>query len=131
MLSDETGRRILRDRPQITSSSMPIEKLRLLPENTVGRSIAEWRDRHSMSPDERDEVKYIDNEECAYVMQRYRQCHDIYHSIFGLPAFLEGEIALKAFEYANTGLPMTLMSIFAVARLKAEERKRIFDIYLP
>jgi ubiquinone biosynthesis protein COQ4 len=84
-----------------------------------------------MSPDGRDDVKYIDEEECAYVMQRYRECHDIYHAILGIPAFIEEEIALKAFEFANTRLPMAALSMFAVLRLKSEERDRFFNVCLP
>jgi ubiquinone biosynthesis protein COQ4 len=79
----------------------------------------------------RDDVRYIDDEECAYVMQRYRECHDIYHAILGIPAFMEGEFALKAFEFANTGLPMAALSMFAVVRLKSKERTRFFNTYLP
>lgn len=132
MLADETGRRILRDRPRITSKSMPLSTLRSYPENTVGRTYAEFRERFHLNPDERDAVRYIDNEECAYVMQRYRECHDIYHAVLGLPpSFVEGELALKAFEFVNTGLPMTALSLFAVARRKPKERDRFFRTYLP
>ena len=84
-----------------------------------------------MSPDTRVSVKYIDNEECAYVMQRYRECHDFYHAITGLPVMVEGEVALKAFEFANTLLPMTGLSMFAVSRLKPVERSRFWSTYLP
>jgi ubiquinone biosynthesis protein COQ4 len=87
MLLNETGRRILRDRPRITSKTMPVEELRRLPENTVGQIYAKWLEDYHMSPEGRDDVKYIDDEECAYVMQRYRECHDIYHAILGIPAF--------------------------------------------
>jgi ubiquinone biosynthesis protein COQ4 len=76
-------------------------------------------------------VRYIDNEECAYVMQRYRECHDFYHALTGLPIFREGEVALKAFEFANTLLPMTGLSIGSVATLKKDERERFFAIYGP
>lgn len=131
MLSDPTGRRILRDRPRITSKTMSLEKLRQLPENTVGRTYAAWLDREGVTPDTRDQVKYIDNEEEAYVMQRYRECHDFYHAVTGLPIFVEGEIGLKAFEFANTGLPMTGLSLGAIVRLKPAERKRMFETYLP
>lgn len=131
MLSDPTGRRILRDRPRITSKTMSLEKLRQLPENTVGRTYAAWLDCEGVTPDTRDQVKYIDNEEDAYVMQRYRECHDFYHAVTGLPIFVEGEIGLKAFEFANTGLPMTALSLGAIVRLKPEERKRMFETYLP
>lgn len=131
MLSDPTGRRILRDRPRITSKTMSLEKLRSLPDNTVGRTYAAWLDREGVTPDTRDQVKYIDDEEEAYVMQRYRECHDFYHALTGLPVFVEGEVGLKAFEFANTGLPMTGLSLAAILRLKPAERKRMFDTYLP
>src|SRR5690349_663896 len=87
MLADSTGRRILRDRPRITSKTMRLEYLRTLPGNTVGRSYADWLDREGVTPDTRDRVQYIDDEECAYVMQRYRECHDFYHAVTGLPVF--------------------------------------------
>ena len=131
MLSSSTGRRILQDRPRITSQTMPVQKLRDLPENSVGGVYVSWLDREGVSPDTRSRVKYIENEECAYVMQRYRECHDFYHALTGLPVMVEGEVALKAFEFANTLLPMTGLSLFAVARLRPSERSRFWTTYLP
>ena len=131
MLAHPTGRRILRDRPRITSSTMSLEMLRKLPEGCVGRTYAAWLDREGVSPDTRDTVRYIDDEECAYVMQRYRECHDFYHALTGLPVFVEGEIGLKAFEWAKTGLPMTALSLAAIVRLTPEQRARMFEVYLP
>ncbi|KAH7342383.1 ubiquinone biosynthesis protein Coq4 [Rhexocercosporidium sp. MPI-PUGE-AT-0058] len=131
MLASPTGRRILKDRPRITSESMRMEYLRNLPENTVGRAYADWLDLEGVSPDTRSEVQYIDDEECAYVMQRYRECHDFYHALTGLPIIIEGEIAVKAFEFANTLLPMTGLSLFAYIRLKPQEKERFWKIYLP
>lgn len=131
MLSDPTGRRILRDRPRITSETLPLPYLRSLPENSVGRTYAAWLDREGVSPDTRDNVQYIDDEECAYVMQRYRECHDFYHAVTGLPVFVEGELALKAFEFLNTVIPMTGLSLFAFVRLKPAEKERFFSLHLP
>jgi ubiquinone biosynthesis protein COQ4 len=131
MLASPTGRRILRDRPRITSETLSMEYLRSLPKNTVGRAYVDWLDREGVSPDTRDTVRYIDDEECAYVMQRYRECHDFFHAITGLPIMIEGEIAVKAFEFANTLLPMTGLSLFAVTKLKPAERRRFFTIYGP
>ena len=110
---------------------MSVAYLRTLPDNSVGRTYVDWLDREGVSPDTRDNVKYIDDEECAYVMQRYRECHDFYHALTGLPVFVEGEVALKAFEFANTLLPMTGMSVFAVTRMKPAERSRFWQTYLP
>jgi ubiquinone biosynthesis protein COQ4 len=131
MLQDPTGRQILRDRPRITSETLKLPYLRSLPENSVGRTYAAWLDKEGVSPDTRDNVQYIDDAECAYVMQRYRECHDFYHAVTGLPTFVEGELALKAFEFLNTLIPMTGLSMFASVRLKPAERERLFSLYLP
>lgn len=131
MLRSPTGRRILRDRPRITSQTMSVEYLRSLPANSVGRNYVGWLDREGVSPDTRSAVQYIDDEECAYVMQRYRECHDFYHALVGLPVVREGEVALKAFEFANTLLPMTGLSMAAVLTLKKAERERFWHMYLP
>lgn len=131
MLAHPTGRRILRLRPRINSHTISVEKLRALPPNTVGRAYVGWLDREGVSPDTRSEVRYIDDEECAYVMQRYRECHDFFHALTGLPIVKEGEVALKAFEFANTLIPMTGLSMLAVTTMKATERQRFWSIYLP
>ncbi|KAF2861530.1 coenzyme Q biosynthesis Coq4 [Piedraia hortae CBS 480.64] len=131
MLSNPTGRRILRDRPRITSKSMRIDELRKLPEHTVGRAYVAWLDREGVTPDTRDPVRYIDDAEEAYVMQRYRETHDFTHAITGLPVIIEGELAVKAFEFANTLLPMTGLSMAAILRLNAVQRKRFFKTYFP
>lgn len=131
MLSDPTGRRILRDRPRITSETLKLPYLRSLPENSVGRAYATWLDREGVTPDTRSQVHYIDDEECAYVMQRYRECHDFYHAVTGLPTFVEGELALKALEFLNTLLPMTGLSLAAYVRMKPAEKERFLSLHLP
>ncbi|MCJ1288464.1 Ubiquinone biosynthesis protein [Xylographa opegraphella] len=130
MLSSPTGRRILRDRPRITSQTISLSYLRKLPDSSIGRTYATWLDREGVTPDTRESVKYIDNEESAYVMQRYRECHDFYHALTGLPVLVEGEISLKAFEFTNTLLPVAGLSMLAVTRLKPAERRRFWETYL-
>ncbi|KAI0173630.1 Coq4-domain-containing protein [Hypoxylon sp. FL1284] len=131
MLASPTGRRILRDRPRITSASLDLPRLRALPRNSVGATYVAWLDREGVSPDTRDAVRYIDDAECAYVMQRYRESHDFYHALTGLPVVREGEVALKAFEFANTLLPMTGLSLLALVTMKPAERARFWSTYGP
>ncbi|KAI0600626.1 coenzyme Q biosynthesis protein Coq4-domain-containing protein [Biscogniauxia sp. FL1348] len=131
MLGSATGRRLLRERPRMTSSSLDLARLRALPRRTVGATYAAWLDREGVSPDTRPAVRYIDDAECAYVMQRYRESHDFYHALTGLPVVREGEVALKAFEFANTLLPMTGLSLLAVATLRPAERTRFWRVYAP
>ncbi|KAI1109527.1 ubiquinone biosynthesis protein COQ4, mitochondrial [Nemania sp. NC0429] len=131
MLADATGRRILRDRPRITSTSLDLGRLRALPPETVGATYVAWLDREGVTPDTRAAVRYVDDEECAFVIQRYRESHDFYHALTALPVVREGEVALKAFEFANTLLPMTGLSVLAVATLKPAERRRFWSVYGP
>lgn len=132
MLADKTGRAILRERPRITSESLDLDYLRSLPEHSLGATYASWLDREGVLPDTRVPVRYIDDDELAYVFQRYRECHDFYHAITGLPIIIEGEIAVKVLEFMNMGIPMPgLGALFAPLRLKPLQRDRLYNIYYP
>ena len=59
-------------------------------------------------------------------MQRYRECHDLYHCITSMPVRMEYEMVVKAFEFANLGFPMTgLAAVGAPFRLSAARRERV------
>lgn len=132
MLRDKTGRRILRERPRIHSSTIDIPYLRSLPLGTFGKEYTNFLDEQKVTPDTRVKVQYIYDDELAYVMQRYRECHDFFHALTNLPTNVEGELALKWFELAQTGLPMTLLSsIFGPIRLSFKEKERLFKKYVP
>ncbi|KAI0067233.1 Coq4-domain-containing protein [Artomyces pyxidatus] len=131
MLESEEGRRILKERPRINSNTIDMNKLAQLPEGTFGHSYVTWLERCGVTPDTREPVHYIDDPELAYVMQRYRECHDFYHSLCGLPVSVEYEIALKFFEFANLGLPVAALSATAVVRLSSSKRSRLFSEYVP
>ena len=60
----------------MTSDSLNLTYLRSLPDNTIGKNYVNWLDKEHVSPDTRVAVRYIDNEELAYIYQRYRECHD-------------------------------------------------------
>jgi len=100
------GRAVLHDRPIISSATLPHERLRALPADTLGGAYAVFLERHRFDPDERSAVQFVDDEELAYVMTRYRQVHDLWHVLCDLPPSLLGEVALKWLEVAQTGLPM-------------------------
>ena len=131
MLSHPVGRRILRERPRLSSSTLSLPHLRNLPSHTLGATYVAWLDREHVTPDTRAPVRYVDDEELAYVLQRYRECHDFYHAITGLPVWVEGEVAVKALEAANLGLPMAGLAVGAVARLSKKKRERFWSVYGP
>ena len=77
-------------------------------------------------------MHYVDDPELAYVLLRYRECHDFYHSICNLPVNVESELALKFFEFANLGLPMAgFAAAFGHLRLTPAKRQRLFSEYVP
>ncbi|CAR24121.1 ubiquinone biosynthesis protein COQ4 [Lachancea thermotolerans CBS 6340] len=132
MLSDKTGRRILREQPDITSESLDMDRLKKMAPNTLGHSYYKWLIKEGVSPDTRAPVKYIDDPTHAYIFKRYRQCHDFYHAVNDLPIIIEGEIAVKALEAANIGVPMAALgALLAPLRLKPVQKKRLYDVYLP
>ncbi|KAI8815437.1 ubiquinone biosynthesis protein Coq4, partial [Cladochytrium replicatum] len=132
MLQHPTGRRILRERPIINSDTIDLNRLRQLPQNTFGQQYIKFLDGHEVSPDTRPPVTLIEDEELAYIMLRYRQVHDFWHALTGLGISVEAELALKWFEFAQAGLPVALLSgVVGPLRLSSDERKRLFNHYVP
>ena len=110
MHSHPVGSQILQQRPHLTAATLDLDKLRTLPTDTFGGAYVAWMDKYKYSPDDRSEVRYIEDEELAYIMQRYRQTHDFCHVLLDLPPTVLGEVVIKWFELAQTQLPMTFLS---------------------
>lgn len=56
-------------------------------------------------------------------MLRYRQTHDLYHTLFSLPPTLPHELSLKVVEFSNMSLPVAgLSSAFGPLRLSNARR---------
>ncbi|THU89667.1 coenzyme Q biosynthesis Coq4 [Dendrothele bispora CBS 962.96] len=132
MLESPEGRRILKQRPRINTSTVDMQALARLPEGTFGRMYITWLERTGVTPDSRDPVHYIDDPELAYVMQRYRECHDFYHCVNNFHVNVESELAIKYFEFVNLGLPLAALSaVFGPLRLSSKKRQRLFSEYVP
>lgn len=43
-----------------------------------------------MTPDSRSQVQFVDDVELAYVVQRYREVHDLVHAVLGMPTNMLG-----------------------------------------
>ncbi|CEP16096.1 hypothetical protein [Parasitella parasitica] len=133
MLSSDVGRRILRERPIINTRTLDFDTLKkTCATGTFGQTYISWLEAEGVTPDTRCEVRYVDDEELAYVIKRYREIHDFFHTLTGLGVTVEEEIALKWFEWAQTGLPMTMLaSVFGPLRMTWPERKRLYTGYVP
>ena len=150
MLESREGRKILKDKPRVNSKTIDMNELAQYPRGTFGQAYVTWLERCGVTPDTREpvslvlkwvsiraisnivQVHYIADPELAYVMQRYRECHDFYHCICSLPVNVESELALKYFEFANLGLPVAaLAAVFGHLRLDSKKRARLFSEYVP
>jgi len=126
------GRLILQEKPRINSKTMAPEMLLQLNKDSFGYAYGSFMAGHGYSADDRPVVRHIEDDELAYVMQRYREVHDFLHVLTGAPTTVEGEIGQKAFEFLQTGLPMAALSTaVGPLRLSHEERMRVLTQYLP
>lgn len=129
--SDE-GSRILRDRPRINSTAVDLNALGRMPDDTFGYAYKKFLDDNNVTPDSRMPVKFLTDERLAYAMTRYRESHDLIHTVLGMPTNMLGEVTVKWIEALNIGLPMCYSgAVFGALRLRPKQRKLYSEHYLP
>ncbi|EPY83291.1 ubiquinone biosynthesis protein COQ4, mitochondrial-like protein [Camelus ferus] len=146
MRRDPEGAQILQERPRISLATLDLGKLRSLPEDSFGREYLRFLDvnslpedscvsRETKSPgafDTRAPTRFVDDEELAYVIQRYREVHDMVHTLLGMPTNILGEIVVKWFEAVQTGLPMCILSaLFGPIQLSAQSLQVLVSELIP
>uniref|UniRef100_A0A1B6LGW4 Ubiquinone biosynthesis protein COQ4 homolog, mitochondrial n=1 Tax=Graphocephala atropunctata TaxID=36148 RepID=A0A1B6LGW4_9HEMI len=132
MLNSEEGREILREAPRINSKTVDLNRLRSLPEGTVGRVYYNFLEKNKVTPDSRLPVQFVDDVQLAYTMQRYRETHDLNHAVLGMPTNMLGEVTVKWVEAFQTRLPMCIGgAIFGAMRLKPKQRQKYISTHLP
>ena len=136
MKNDATGQRILNEKPIVSKQTLPIEQILKStpdPQNiTFGQAYGQFLRSHGFDPDERSEVKHVNDPDLAYIMLRYRQCHDYWHVLTGLPPTVLGELGLKWLELLQTGLPVAALSATVGSlRLDNHDRTILNSQYLP
>jgi ubiquinone biosynthesis protein COQ4 len=107
--ASDAGRRILATRPEIVSKLEDREALRSLPKNSLGRTYLDFVESEGISAmgiRKADEVGHSDAWELppveAYLHQRMRDTHDLWHAVTGYKGDVLGEVALLAFTLAQT-----------------------------
>ncbi len=140
MTTTEEGRRVLSEKPRILTTGIAsgaggvdFAALRALPPNTFGAQYAAWMDSHGYHPNDRSSVQFVDDPELAYVMQRYREVHDLWHVLVQCPTSVLGEVAQKWWEAVQTsGLPITVISsLIGPFRLSLAEQSALVSTYIP
>mmetsp|Transcript_39768 Transcript_39768/g.58502 ORF Transcript_39768/g.58502 Transcript_39768/m.58502 type:complete len:267 (-) Transcript_39768:38-838(-) len=132
MKADPVGQQILLEKPILDETTVNLENLGSLPRGTFGHAYYTFMDGNGFSPEGRAPVRFVDDAELAYVLLRYRQVHDLWHALFGLPPTVGGELALKWLELLQTGLPVAALSAAAgPLALAPADRALLRRVYLP
>ena len=78
-------------------------------------------------------VKYVDDADLAYILLRYRESHDFYHTIYNLPPTVLGEIILKYTELLELKLGAAGWQAFVgtFVFLSKKQKERLAREYLP
>lgn len=92
MIETEEGAEILKQMPRINSTTVSFDKLSQMPENTLGRVYADFMTANNITADSRLPVQFIEDPELAYVMQRYREVHDLVHATLFMRTSMLGEV---------------------------------------
>ena len=132
MKNSPEGRLVLDERPRISTKTVDYAALSNLPTNTFGRVVADFNAKYRIGPDSRAQVQYVDDAELAYVMQRYREVHDLLHALLDMPTDLVGEIAVKWVEALQFGLPMCAgAAVIGPLRFSKASQYKRYEKYRP
>ncbi len=117
------GLELLRDKPVIDSRAVDFAALAALPADTLGGAFARHLKDNNLDPDLFQAPPGLP-ESVAYVVQRVRQTHDLWHVLTGYATDIPGELALQAFYYGLIGLPSSLLiSLFGTLRYTRKFRQ--------
>ena len=124
------GRRVLFERPRVGPEVLA--RVEACADGTLGAAYLAYMKTHGFKPEERTAVRFVDDAELAFVMTRYRETHDFVHAVTGLNDTVAEEMVLKAFEWRQTGLPMTgLASLGGSVHLSGAELRYFVEKGLP
>jgi ubiquinone biosynthesis protein COQ4 len=112
------GRRLMAQRPELSSSHVDYDRLRALPETTLGGAYVHHLDTHGLSADyQAAATRHVDDPDIAYLMRRFRQTHDVWHALLGMGVHGHEEVLIHWFTYGQLRLPVSAM-IMALGTMK-------------
>jgi ubiquinone biosynthesis protein COQ4 len=113
-LRDELGdHEILRLRPELCSEQVDYDALRRLGPDTLGGRYVRHLDANGLSADyQAAATRYVDDDDIAYLMRRFRQTHDVWHALVALGVEGWEEVTIHAFSLGQLHLPVSWMILF-------------------
>ncbi|MFN2426799.1 MAG: Coq4 family protein [Candidatus Binatia bacterium] len=109
ILAHPTGSVVLNEKRDLLPVLQDRDRLRSLPDGTLGREYARFLDREGISAEglveasneNQDDSVFLDDR-ARVLSSRLRDIHDLWHVVTGYQRDLLGEHALLAFSYAQT-----------------------------
>lgn len=130
MRAHPVGRALLAERPTFGGAQQAA--CAALPPGSLGAEYAAFMATRGFRAADRPAVRFVADGEVAWVAQRARECHDLWHVLFACHTDGAGELALKAVEAAALGLPSAwAAALGAAARLRPAARARYLTTALP
>ena len=104
--NDPRGKKLFVEQRTIDSSNVDLHALVALPANTLGHAYATFMLAHGLTPNVFDgPPEDVREPRAAFVIQRMRQTHDLWHVVTNCETDPAGEIALQAFTFAQVKAP--------------------------
>lgn len=104
--SDPRGKKLFDERRSIDSHTVDLAALAALPAGTLGHAYATFMRAHGLTPDIFDgRPPDVRDDRAAFVIQRMRQTHDLWHVVTNAETDPAGEVALQAFTFAQVRAP--------------------------
>lgn len=108
---------LLAERPRLARDAVDFDALRALPADTLGGAYVRHLDRFGLDPDLLADpfghwsgTRYPDPE-AAYLHERYRQSHDLWHALTGLGTAGHEEVLVHCFTWAQLRLPYSALIV--------------------
>jgi ubiquinone biosynthesis protein COQ4 len=128
--ADPRGQRLFDHACAIDSHTIDLAALGRLPAGTLGHAYATFMTSHGLTPDVFDGTpEDIHDPHAAYVVQRMRQTHDLWHVVTNAETDPAGEIALQAFTYAQLGAPSSgILAALGTLKTLRHDRRIVRDV---
>jgi ubiquinone biosynthesis protein COQ4 len=125
MMTTTDGRRLMAERPELASDRVDYDRLRSLPHETLGGAYARHLDHNKLSADyQAAATRHVDDPDMAYLMRRFRQTHDVWHTLLGMGIEGHEEVLIHWFTFGQLRLPVSaLIMVFGSMKHIVLERR--------
>jgi ubiquinone biosynthesis protein COQ4 len=104
------GRRLLVERPELSTDHVDYDELRRLPATTLGGAYVRHLDDNGITADyQAAATRHVEDPDMAYLMRRFRQTHDVWHALLGIGITGHEEVLIHWFSFGQLRLPVSLL----------------------